>query len=304
LPIVAFLACAAIWSTTWFVIRLCIGPGGYPPFAGAALRFGLATLVLAGLTAVGWAGRGPRGWRQRGWVAGAGVMCGVGYGLVYAAETRISGGLAAVIFSTLPLLTAGVTTITGTERPTAASLVGSGIGLIGIFLIYRDRMGTSSDQAVGVALVLASVTVCAVYTLLLKRHTRDTDPLATNTIFLGAAAVTLTVFCLLAERQLPPWPPPLRPTLALLYLALVGSVIVFAVYFYLLKHMSLIATSMLVFIEPVLALIIDAIWERQIRLTPQAYLGAAVTLVGVGVSLLIGRRTDAAPAAPVSPSAS
>jgi probable blue pigment (indigoidine) exporter len=301
LTVVAFLACAAIWSTTWFVIRLCIGPGGYPPFAGAALRFALATAVLVALTVLGWAGKGPRGWRQRGWVAGAGVLCGVGYGLVYAAETRISGGVAAVIFSTLPLLTALVTSITGTERPTAASLAGSGIGLVGIWLIYRDRMGTSADQAVGVALVLASVTVCAVYTLLLKRHTRDTDPLATNVVFLGAAALTLTLFSLAVERQLPPWPPPLRPTLALLYLALVGSVVVFAVYFYLLKHMSLMAASMLVFIEPVLALIIDAIWEHQIRLTPQAYLGAAVTLVGVAVSLLIRPRRASVAAEGPSP---
>ena len=284
---VAYIACALIWSTTWFVIRVCIGPGGYPTFAAAALRFTLATVVLAAIAALGLAGRGPRSWSQRGWIAGAGVLCGLGYGLVYAAETSISGGVAAVIFSTLPLLTAIVTTVTRTERPSGASLVGSGIGLLGIWLIYRDRMHTSADQAIGVGLVFASVAVCAVYTLLLKRHTRDIDPLATNVVFLGATAVTLILFSVLYERRLPPWPLPARPTLALLYLGAVGSVIVFPIYFYLLKRMTLMAASTLVFIEPVLALLIDAIWEHEIRLGPQTYLGAAVTLAGVAVSLLI-----------------
>jgi drug/metabolite transporter (DMT)-like permease len=301
LTLLAYLGCAVIWSTTWFVIRVCIGEGGYPTFAAAALRFGLAALVLGGIAALGLAGQGPRSWRQRGWIAGAGVLCGLGYGLVYAGETRISGGLAAVIFSTLPLLTAIVTFATGTERPTLGSLVGSGIGLVGIWLIYRDRIGTSTDQATGVGMVLAAVMVCAVYTLWLKRHSRDTDPLATNIIFLGAASVALTLFCLIYERQLPPWPPPLRPTIALLYLTLVGSVVVFAIYFFLLKRMTLMAASTLVFIEPVLALLIDALWEREIRLAAQTYLGAAITLLGVAVSLLIRPRAAAVTPEPVPP---
>jgi probable blue pigment (indigoidine) exporter len=303
LTALAYVACALIWSTTWFVIRLCIGPGGYPTFVAAALRFALAALVLALITAVGLAGRGPRSWAQRGWVAGAGVLCGVGYGLVYAAETRISGGLAAVIFSMLPLLTAVVTTVTRTEKPSAASLVGSGIGLLGIWLIYRDRMHASTDQATGVGLVFLSVAVCAVYTLWLKRHTRDTDPLATNLIFLGATAVSLVAFSFAHERELPPWPPPVVPTVALLYLAIMGSVIVFPIYFFLLKRTTLMAASTLVFIEPVLALLIDAVWEKEIRLTPQTYLGAAVTLAGVAVTLLMGRSKAAPIPAPLPPGA-
>jgi drug/metabolite transporter (DMT)-like permease len=301
LTAIAYIGCALIWSTTWFVIRVCIGPGGYPTFVSAAIRFLLATLVLAAIAGVGLAGRGPRGWRQRGWIAAAGLLCGVGYGLVYAAETRISGGLAAVIFSMLPLLTAVVTMATRTERPSAASLVGSGIGLLGIWLIYRDRMQASADQAVGVGLVFASVAVCAVYTLWLKRHTRDTDPLASNTWFLGTSGLALLAFSVLYEGRLPPWPPPLRPTLALLYLALMGSVVVFPVYFFLLKRVTLMTASTLVFIEPVLALVIDALWENQIRLGPRTYLGAVVTLAGVAVSLLIGPRlTRPVPAPPAA----
>ena len=51
----------------------------------------------------------------------------------------------------------------------------------------------------------------------------------------------------------------MRPTLALLYLAVFGSVITFALYFHLLRRISLTAASTLVFVEPVLALLIDAV---------------------------------------------
>jgi drug/metabolite transporter (DMT)-like permease len=289
--VLAYIGCALIWGTTWFAIRVNMGPGGYPPFAGAAIRFFVAVLVLAALSAVGWAGQGPRSGRQRAYVAGAGVLCGLGYGLVYAGETRISGGLAAVIFGTLPLVTAVTTFVAGTERPRLGFLAGSLVALAGIALIYADRMGTSPTQAVGVALVFASVVVCALYGLILKAHASDTDPLATNIPFLGAAAVSLALFALVHERQLPPWPPALRPTLALLYLAVFGSVVTFALYLHLLRHMRLTATSTLLLVEPVIALLIDAAWERDIRLGTRTYAGAAVTLVGVGISLLLRPRT-------------
>ena len=262
-----------------------MGPGGYPTFAGATIRFALAVAILGALAAMGLAGRGPATWRQRGWVAAAGVVCGLAYGLVYAAETRISGGVAAVIFGTLPPVTAVSTLLAGIERPRASFLAGSGVALAGIAVLYADRLGASPNQATGVALMLASVILTAIYNLILKRHASAANPLASNIPFLGAAGATLAVMALTFERQAPPWPPALPPTLALLYLAIFGSVVAFALYFYLLRHVSLTAASTLLFVEPVLALLIDAAWEREIRLGLRAYAGAALTLVGVAITL-------------------
>jgi drug/metabolite transporter (DMT)-like permease len=231
LIVLAYLGCALIWSTTWFAIRVCIASGGYPPFAAAAIRFAIATAVLGALAALGLVGRGPRGWRQRSWVLTAGVLCAVAYGFVYAGETRISGGLAAVIYGTLPLVTAVAAYATGVERPSRQALAGSLLALAGIAVIYRDRLGASPQQAAGVALVFASVCACAAYNTVLKHHDRDSDPLATSVPFLGATSAALALFALTFERRAPPWPPPLRPTLALLYLAVLGSVVTYALYF-------------------------------------------------------------------------
>jgi drug/metabolite transporter (DMT)-like permease len=283
--VLAYTGCALIWGTTWFAIRVCIGPGGYPTFASAAIRFALAAGILGATAAMGLIGRGPTSRRQWSWVAAGGVVCGLAYGLVYAGEAHISGGVAAVIFGTLPPITAVSTTVAGFERPRPAFVVGSVVALAGIAVLYADRMGASASQATGVALVFASVFLTAIYNLILKRHASGTNPLATNIPFLGAAAVTLAVFALALERRAPPWPPPVAPTLALFYLVLFGSIAAFSLYFYLLRHMSLTAVSTLLFVEPVLALVIDAAWEREIRLGLRAYAGAALTLVGLAITL-------------------
>ena len=67
----AYVGCALVWGTTWFAIRVCMGPGGFAPFAGAAIRFVIAVALLAVLVATGLAGRGPSTWRRRNWIGGA-----------------------------------------------------------------------------------------------------------------------------------------------------------------------------------------------------------------------------------------
>jgi drug/metabolite transporter (DMT)-like permease len=294
LTVLAYLGCALIWGTTWFAIRVCIAQGGYPTLAGAAIRFFVAVAVLGALAGLKLVGRGPASWRQLGWVAAAGVLCGIAYALVYASEARITGGVASVIFGTLPLVTALTVFVAGVERPRVSFLAGSLLALAGVAILYGDRMQASSSQGVGVVLVFASVWVSALYNLIMKQRATGTDPLAAALPFLAAAAVTLALCALFSERQLPPWPPPLRPTLALLYLAVFGSVVAFTLYFYLLRHMTLTAVSTLLFVEPVIALLIDAFWEREIRLGTRAYAGAALTLVGLGITLLAPRRASSA----------
>ena len=295
LTALAYLGGALIWGTTWFAIRVCIARGGYPTLAGAAIRFFVAVAVLGVLAGLKVVGRGPAGWRQLGWVAVAGVLCGLAYALVYASETHITGGVAAVIFGTLPLVTALIVFVAGVERPRASFLAGSVLALAGVAILYGDRIHASSSQGVGVALVFASVWVSALYNLIIKQRATGTDPLATSLPFLAAAAVTLAVCALASERHLPPWPPPPQPTFALLYLAIFGSVVAFSLYFYLLRHMTLTAVSTLLFVEPVIALLIDALWEREIRLGTRAYAGAALTLVGVAITFIVPRRARVRP---------
>ncbi len=296
MAVVAYVVCALVWGTTWYAIRVCIGPGGYPTFISAALRFTVAAAVL-GLVLLAGFGRPLANRRQLAWVSVAGLINAAGYALVYRAEQQISGGLSAVIYGTMPLITAFLAAATRTEHVKPSTVAGALVGLAGIVVIFWERLAVSPGQALSVLLVLLSVTAASSYSVVLKRHAADLNALASTAIFFPATAVGLWLLTLVLERRAPPWPPPLEPTAALLYLAVLGSIVTFGAYFYLVGHVKLTTVSTLVFAEPVIALGVDALFETRVRLGGLTYVGAAITVSGVLLSVAADRR--AAAAAPV-----
>jgi drug/metabolite transporter (DMT)-like permease len=275
----AYLACAFIWGTTWFAIRACIAE--YPTYAAVALRFALASLILIPLAvrARPW----PRGktWL---WLVLAGVLDASAYLLVYLGEERISGALAAVLYGTQPLILAVLLTVSRIETLTRKHVIGALVSLAGVAVLFLDRLDVSARQAIGVVMVTGSVVVATIYSMIMKQHAKGVHGLVATTIFLTVTALVLGIVAVIAHEPMP-WPLPVKPTLALLYLAVVGSVVAFLVYFWLLGKTGLLVTSTLVFVYPLVAIVTDALFERELALGPRSYLGVAITLGGLAVSL-------------------
>ncbi len=275
----AYAACAVIWGTTWFAIRVCIGEDGYPTLAALALRFVIAFAILL-----------PTALRSRPWPNGrawlylvlAGALDAAAYTLVYLGEERVSGGLAAVMYGTQPLILALLLQVFRIEKLSRRHMLGAVISLAGVAVLFLDRLDVSTEQAIGIALVLGSVLLATGYSMVMKRQ--SSGGLVSTTVFLGVTALVLSVIAIADGKPLP-WPPPLVPTLALVYLAVVGSVIAFLLYFWLLERTSLVVTSTLVFVFPLVALATDLLFEREIALGARAYVGAAITLAGLAVTL-------------------
>jgi drug/metabolite transporter (DMT)-like permease len=290
---VAYVVCALVWGTTWYAIRVCIGPGGYPPFLSAALRFTVAALILGVVMALGFGKPRPRR-HAIAWLGVAGLLNAAGYALVYRAEQDIAGGVAAVLYGTMPLITATIAGITGTERLRPSAVAGDLVGLAGIALIFWDRMAVSSGQALGVVLVVGSVVCASTFSVILKRHASASSAFANTAVFFPATAAALWALTAAVERTPLPSPLPVAPTAALLYLAVMGSVVTFGAYFYLVRHVRLATVTTLVLLEPVGALFVDALFERRAHTSPLTYLGAAITLSGVLATILFGERGRAA----------
>ena len=284
----AYLACALIWGTTWYAIRVCIGPGGFSTLDALALRFAIAIVILIplALRSRPW----PKG-AQWGWLVLAGVLDAVGYMLVYFGEEHVPGAVAAVVYGTQPLILAVLLTVTRMEKLTSRHVIGALVSLVGVAVLFLDRLEVSAHQALGVAMVIGSVVVSTTYSMIMKRHAATVHGTVSTTVFLVVTAVVLGGMAL-ATGDGPQlgWPQPIAPTVALLYLAVFGSVVAFLAYFWLLQRTSLLVTSTLVFVYPLVAIVTDALFEAE-SLTGRAYLGAAITLGGLGVSL---RRTRVA----------
>lgn len=278
--IAAYVACAVIWGTTWYAIRVSIA--GYPTFTALALRFAIAAAILLPIAAR--ARPWPRG-RAWGWLVLAGVLDAGSYVLVYLGEERVPGAVAAVLYGTQPLILAVLLTAVRIERLTRRHMAGAVISLAGVVLLFLDRLDISARQAAGVGMIVGSAVIGTVYSMIMKQKAAGQNGLVSTTIFLAVTALVLGGVALGAGGAIP-WPPPARPTLAVLYLAIVGSVTAFLLYFWLLGKTSLLVTSTLVFVYPLVAIATDALFERELPLTARAYLGAAITLGGLAVSLV------------------
>src|SRR3954465_13174068 len=146
-----------IWSTTWAVIR--VGLRGIPPFTGVALRFALAAAVLLALVPVFGVKLGREPHERRLWWVNALLTFIVPYGLVYWGEQWLPSGLTAVIFATMPLLTALTAHfVLPAERLTARAVAGILLGFGGIAVIFSadfQALGGSQMARVAALLLLA-----------------------------------------------------------------------------------------------------------------------------------------------------
>ena len=284
--VVAYTVCTLVWGTTWFSIRLTIAPGGYPTYEAAALRFTIAVAVIALCVPGAILRLKERVGQTIGWLCLAGLINSVSYAVLYKAEESVPGSVAAVIYGGLPLLTALAAGWTRSEKISSGQIGGGAFALCGIAMIFWDRLHVSREQAIGVGLVVVAVLANASYLLLYKRRVHCEPSLAATGVFLGATTAGLWIASLVMGRRALPWPPPVKATLALVWLGVAGTVVTFVCYLYLIRHVGVATASTLIIAETVVALGVDRLWERQGKLAAMSYAGAAMALAGALVSIL------------------
>jgi drug/metabolite transporter (DMT)-like permease len=289
LVMIAYAACALIWGTTWYAIRVCIETGGFSAYTAAALRFTIAAALLALYCFFANHKFKRPTPKEFLWISAAGLLSGLAYGFLYTAETSVTGGIAAVISATAPLMAASLATVSRTERPTRLTMTGCLVSVVGVFLVFHDRLQVSQSEAAAVGILLVSSFLYASSNVVMKHHGGRVSPVSTNSVFFVAVAVLLWAGALATGSCSVPCPLPAGPTIALLYLSLFGTLLTFVAYFYLLKHVRLSTATTLGFVTPVIALIVDALFERHGKLAFETYLGIAVVLAGVALNIFGGK---------------
>jgi drug/metabolite transporter (DMT)-like permease len=277
-----------VWGSTWLVIK--VGYGGLGPFNVAALRFFIAGTVMA-VAAQATRARWPRGAAE--WVAVTIVglfMFAGDYGLIYWAEQSIDSGLTAVLFATLPLLTlfAARAYLPG-ERITAGKLASSLLALAGTVALFVDRLRLDSGAVAPMLAVLGAVLCAAVASVVGKRDAHEIPPATLNATSMLIGAVVLLAASL-ANGDRFRLPADTATWAAIMYLALVGSVLAFLVYFSLLKTWSVMSLSFISVFTPAIALILGFVFLDE-PLTVWKVGGALLILVAV---VLANRRPASA----------
>jgi drug/metabolite transporter (DMT)-like permease len=251
-----------IWGTTWLGIKY--GVETVPPLTAAGLRFLLAFPFLA-LVVRRWPGarlRYPPGHRAL-FVFVTAVYLIVPYALLNVGEEKISSGLAAILFSTVSVyLVIFARVLIGTRvRPRQWIGVVLGIALLGL-VVTTGREALAAESVIAPLAVLAAAMLHGLSYVVIKKHGSEIHPLTLEAAPIGVAGVALTLFGVIVEH--PAFGAvSLRSAAGIAYLALIPSVVGFAVYFYLLQRIQPILLSFVFILFPVVALLVSAAAESK-----------------------------------------
>jgi drug/metabolite transporter (DMT)-like permease len=199
-----------------------------------------------------------------------GVFVAIGHGL--------SAGLAALFVSLQPLLTSTIVNRWLGERVVARQWLGLALGLIGVYLVLRDKAalgGATPFAFLSATVGLLGITIGTLYQ---KRFCGGIDWRPALLIQYGAAAILFCLGAFAFETRVVHWTP--QFVFAVLYLVVVLSLGAVWLYYFMIRHAAATRVVSLFYLTPpVTALIAFALFGE--RLAPLALVGMAVCVVGV-----------------------
>jgi drug/metabolite transporter (DMT)-like permease len=276
----AYLGIILIWATTPLAIKWSAQGTGFAFAVASRMLIGFAVAALA--LAVWRIGLPLHRRARASYLAGGLGMFGA-MTLTYWGAQYIHSGLVSVLFGLTPLIT-GLLALLWLEEEalTRAKIAGMLLGLSGLAVIFGDshEMGGAHALA-GVLALLAAVSLYSASLVWIKRIGDDSPPLATTA---GTLIVALPLFALVwlgTDGHVPNAVPP-RAGAAIVYLGVFGSVIGFALYYYVIKHLETGKVALITLVTPVLALLLGSTLNGE-HVGVRVWLGTL--LIGLGLSV-------------------
>jgi drug/metabolite transporter (DMT)-like permease len=282
---IVWLILCGIWGSTWLFIKL--GLADLPPFTFAGIRFVLASLIL-GLMIFARGVRWPRSRAEWILIAVSGALqFALNYGLVFWGEQYISSGLAAVLQSTFPVFGFLIAHMyLPYERMTTAKLIGVLLGFCGVVVIFSDQLSIAGRMALlGSVALVASAFFGSYSNVLVKAYGQKIDPqvLAAGQMICGFPPLLILGLAMEGNPFRFHWT--LMAIVSLAYLVIVGSVVAFALYYWLVRHMDVTNTMLIALVTPVVAVVLGMIVLHE-KLNWRLFVGGACIISGIGLIIL------------------
>ncbi|MEN3326892.1 MAG: hypothetical protein V7638_1699 [Acidobacteriota bacterium] len=291
---IVWLVLCGIWGSTWLFIKL--GLEDLPPFTFAAIRFIIAVAIVFSIIRI----RGLALPRARAdWIllAVTGILSfGFNYGLVFWGEQYITSGLAALLQATTPAfgLVFAHFNLPG-ERLSWTKIGGVVLGVCGVAVVFSNQFAVAGRQALAgcIALMLSSIVV-AYSNVLVKKHGKNLNPaiMTAGQMLFGLLLLLVASVTLEGNPVRYHWTP--MAVIALLYLATVGSVIAFLLYYWLILNMDVTKSMLIALVTPVVAVILGMIVLNE-EFGWRTLAGGAMIMLGIAFVVVRKNRSQSVP---------
>lgn len=272
--------CAIVWGTTWYAITFQLGAAD--PAVSVVLRFAIAAVGLAVVSKLfGQSIRLNRAQHLASLGQGAFAFA-VSYYFVYAAEMKVASAVVAIIFAALTFLNLGIFRVLSGQKASLASWGGALLGVAGVAVLSWGELsgkGLGDHAATGVAFALIAVLASAMGNWFAWRGQKAGAPVLPATAWaMGYGTALLALFVLVSGRS---WQVEWSSSyvLSLLYLALIGSVLTFGLYFSLARSKGYALASYISALTPPIAMLVSVVFEGA-RFGVLALIGLVLVLAG------------------------
>lgn len=276
----AYLGIILIWSTTPLAIQWSSQGAG---FAFAVFVRMLIGFVVAGLVVAAWRIGLPLHARARRAYLVGGLSLFFAMALTYWGARFIHSGLVSVLFGLTPLMASLMSHYWLGERSLGRRQIAGtllGISGLGVIFLHGSNLGGTNTLA-GLSALLGATLIYSAGLVGLKRIGDDSPPLATTVATLGISLPLFGTMWWLTEGSLP-GEVPTRAALAIGYLGIFGSVIGFALYYYVIKHLDASRIALITLITPVIALMLGHTLNGE-SIGLRLWAGTALILAGLAI---------------------
>ncbi len=272
LVVLALFCTYFIWGSTYLAIRF--GIESFPPFLMAGLRFTVAGVILYIVMRF----LGSPNPTKKEWLAATAIgilLPALGNGTVCYVQQTVSSSTAALSIATAPIWMAIFSSIWG-HQITVKEWLGIAVGLVGIILL---NLGGSLHGDVASALLLILAAATWSFGSVWSKHLAMPSGLmapATQMLAGGLALMLMSGF------QGETWPQHIsnKSWGAMLFLVVLGSLVTYSAYQYLLKTVRPLVATSNTFVNPVVAFTVG-IWFANEHIEAIEYIALGVILVGV-----------------------
>jgi drug/metabolite transporter (DMT)-like permease len=278
---VGYAVICAIWGTTWMAIRVLVVD--VPPVRAAGYRLLIGALVLLGIAVV----RGlpwPKTSREWFFVVVLGLtMMGIPYALLFWAEQYVSSSMTAVFYASSPLFVALFTPILLKKSVPRGALFAMLCAVGAIAYLFNFSLRTDARSTMGGAMILLAVVCSAFAAVIAKREMKNVDPVVSTGIQLLIGGGGQWLVSLVMERGQPSnWN--VRSISALVFLAVIGSALAFALWYAMVKEMPPYKLTTTNLVVPFIAIAEGALILHEM-ITVAMFLTAVIVAGAVAVVL-------------------
>ena len=290
LIISAFAALYVIWGSTYLAILFAIGT--IPPLLMAGARFLFAGAIMYAIAR--WRGAPKESlanWRTA-FVIGACLLLG-GNGGVTLAEQYVSSGLASVIVATVPIYIALLAWWSGiAPRPTPIIWLGLAGGFAGVAILLapalRFSANDTSHPGIGMLILLCSSFVWSAGSIY-SRKAKDVSPpllLAAQQMICGGALLAICGLIMGEYRRFDASRISLLSAGAFVYLVVVGALVGYTAYIFLLRHCNPAKVATYAYVNPIVAVILGALFASE-KLSARAIVAAGLIIGSVALVITV-----------------